>query len=136
MTRRLDDWWPRLYAYLGRISREPLVYGQHDCALFAADAVREMTGQDFAAPYRGGYSNLRGGMRLLARDGFANHVALARSHLTPVAVAVAIPGDLAVFDTAAGVALGVVQGASVYVLHVDGVLGLVPLTDATEVLSV
>ena len=136
MAQRFSDWQTRLQAYLGCIAREPLAYGQHDCALFAADAVRAMTGVDFAAPYRGKYATLAGGLRLLARAGFADHVALARAHLTPVAVALAMPGDLAVFDTEAGLALGVVQGAAVYVLHVDGVLGLVALTNATEVLSV
>lgn len=136
MTQRLPDWRNRLYDYLTRIAPEPLVYGHHDCALFAANAVHAMTGVDFAAPYRGRYTTLQEGMRILAVDGFADHVALAHAHLTQVPVAMALPGDLAVFETRAGRAVGVVQGAAVYVLRVDGMLGLVSLTDATEAFTV
>ena len=133
---RYADWQTRLHEYLAGVARAPLAYGQHDCALFAADAICAMTGVDLAATYRGRYDSLAGGLQLLARDGFADHVALARSHLAVGAVATAMPGDVAVFETDLGSALGVVQGASVYVLHSGGMLGLVPLTDAIEVLVV
>lgn len=136
MTQRLPDWRLRLQHYLGRVVREPLQFGRHDCALFAADAVREMTGEDHASPYRGRYTTLRGGLRILRRAGFADHVDLARAHLQAVPVAQATPGDLAAFDTAQGRALGVVQGAAVYVLRPEGGLGLVALTDAGEAFRV
>ena len=136
MTDRLPEWRERLQVYLQSIAHEPLEFGRHDCALFAADAVRAMTGVDLAEAYRGRYTTLHGGMRILARDGFSDQVALVAAHLAPVTVAMAMPGDLAVFETQSGRALGVVQGAAVYVLHVDGLLGLVPLTDATEAFTV
>lgn len=136
LPERHPDWRLSLMQYLAECMRAPLAFGQHDCAIFAAGAVRAMTGQDFAAAYRGRYDSLAGGLRLLARDGFADHVALARARLTPIAVAEAMPGDLAALPASPVPALGVVQGASVYVLGPEGVIGLVPLTDATEAFRV
>ena len=134
--QRYADWQARLHVYLASVARAPLAYGQHDCALFAADAICAMTGLDLAARYRGRYDSLAGGLQLLVGDGFADHVALARAQLAQGAIAMAMPGDVAVFETDQGSALGVVQGASVYVLHPGGMLGLVPLTDAIEVFVV
>lgn len=136
MTERLPDWRMNLMQFLGDAARLPLAFGQHDCAIFAADAVRAMTGADIAAPFRGRYASLTDGLRLLRRQGFADHVSLARAHLQPIAVAEAMPGDLAVFRADPVPALGVVQGAAVYVLGREGGLGLMPLTDAVEAFRV
>lgn len=136
MTLRRSDWRLALMQYLGEVARTPLQFGTHDCALFAAGAVQAMTGQDFAAPYRGRYKTLDAGLRLLRRDGFADHAALARSVLPVIAVAEAMPGDLAILPLDPVPALGVVQGAGIYVLDLQGQLGLVPLTDAIEALRV
>jgi len=35
----------------------PFVWGQHDCALFAADGIEAMTGVDIAAAFRGKYDS-------------------------------------------------------------------------------
>jgi hypothetical protein len=136
MTPRKDNWRLDLMQFLGEVARRPLQFGTHDCALFAAEAVQVMTGTDLAAPYRGQYSDLRQGVRLLKADGHADHVALARSHLPAIPVAEAMPGDLAVIEAEPIPALGVVQGAAVYVLTLDGSLGLVPLTSAVEAFRV
>lgn len=133
---RVPGWHSSLTAYLADVARTPFVYGQHDCALFAADAVRVMTGVDLAGTYRGRYSSLSGGMRILRKDGFADHVELVRAHFAAVPTAKAMPGDLACFATVIGRALGVVQSAMVYVLMPNGTLGMVPLTDAVEAFSV
>ena len=129
---RRSDWHQRLTDYIMAAMQAPYQPGVHDCALFAAGAVDAMTGTDLAAPYRGRYATLRGGVRVLRRCGFANHVALVRHHLTAVPVARAMPGDLAWFDADELPVLGVVQGGVVYVLLPGGGLGWRPLTDATE----
>lgn len=136
MPARFPDWQKRLQIYLASITHKPLMYGHHDCALFAADAVQAMTGLDLAEAYRGQYSTIAEGLHLLAADGYEDHVALARAHFISAPIVAAMPGDLAVFETQAGRALGVVQGAAVYVLHADGILGLVALTEAVEVFTV
>lgn len=132
---RLPDWRARLVSYLAQAQREPFNPGRHDCALFAAGAVAAMTGQDYAAPYRGRYTTLRGGVRVLRREGFEDHIALAAHHLPARPVSFARPGDLAVVPTEDGPALGVVQGAGVFVLSPAGV-ALVPLTAADKAFGV
>lgn len=136
MTKRHDGWRIALMQYLGECARTPLQFGTHDCAIFAAGAVQAMTGVDFAAEYRGTYATLREGLRHLQADGFADHIALARDRLPAIAVAEAMPGDLAVIPVDPLPALGVVQGPSVYVLGATGGLAIVPLTDAVEAFRV
>ncbi|WP_370267409.1 hypothetical protein [Nioella sp.] len=133
---KTPGWQNRLVAFLAAAGRERFVPGQHDCALFASGALAAMTGVDLAAPYRGRYTTERGGIRILRKDGYRDHVALAAAHLRARADGErALPGDLAVIATENGPALGVVQGASVYVLGPDR-LALMPLTSATTVFEV
>jgi hypothetical protein len=124
---RQKGWQGRLVAYLDTAGRRAFVEGQHDCALFAAGAVAAMTGVDYAADYRGRYSTTRGGLRVLRRAGFADHVALAASHFAETAAPV--PGDLAVIPSGDGPALGVVQGEHVYLLSPGG-MSLAPIAAA------
>jgi hypothetical protein len=135
---RLPDWRTRLDVYLSDVAsaREAFAFGAHDCALFAAGAVEAMTGADIAAPYRGKYGSYLEGLQVLAEAGFADHIDVAAAVFPETPVALANPGDLAWFHSDQGRVLGVVQGASVYVLQPTGILGLVPLTDAAGALTV
>jgi hypothetical protein len=56
VTRR-QDWRRRLHAALAARREAPFCWGAHDCFLFAADCVLAMTGEDFAAPWRGTYAS-------------------------------------------------------------------------------
>lgn len=131
MTRlqRRPDWILRLMAWLESCHATPFAYGRHDCALFAAGAVEAMTGHDFAAPFRGRYATLAGGLRVLRRAGFADHVELAAHHLPAVHPAYARQGDLLVFAGEAGRVLAVMQGQGAYVLTETGQLGWRALPD-------
>ena len=133
MSRKTEGWQIRLAAYLNDCSRRQLAYGQHDCALFAAGAVQAMTGIDLADGWRGRYSTLRGGLRVLRAQGYRDHIALAAAHLPEIAAP--RPGDLAAIDTPDGPALGVVQGAMVYVLG-DADLSLLPISAARRFFEV
>lgn len=130
---RLPDWQARLVAYLGRIQSTPFDAATHHCALFAAGAVEAMTGRDLAAPWRG--LTLTQGMAALRQAGFADHVDLVASHLDEVPVAFAQPGDVAALSTPDGLALGIVQGAAIYILRPEG-LGLSPLLSASRMFRV
>ena len=132
---RFPDWRTRLVRYLCEVAHLPFEDGVHDCALFFAGALEAMTGFDVAAPYRGRYSTLRGGFRIVRRDGYRDHVAWVQSHLETKPVALARQGDGAVVETPDGDALGIVQGAGIYVLLPSG-LALVPLTAARCALEV
>jgi hypothetical protein len=127
---RTHGWQGRLVEYLVRARRTPFKEGQHDCALFAAGAVAAMTGTDIAQGWRGRYRTTAGGMRVLRREGFSDHVALVAHHFAEVPVVQARPGDIAVVNSPDGAALGVVQGEFIYVLRPTG-FGLVGLMDAS-----
>lgn len=136
---RLSDWRIRLETYLHEVWREPFVYGSHDCGLFAAGAVKAMTGEDFGEGYRGGYKTLTGALRKLKMAGFANHADLAASLFDEVHPSAAQVGDLAAIKVsdAGHYALGVVQGARIYVLRHDQLgLGTVDLLDADRAFRV
>lgn len=132
---RFFDWQPRLITYLAEAGKRPFEDGVNDCALWLAGGVLAMTGTDYAAPYRGRYSTIRGGLRILRRDGFRDHIALAEHHLARKPVSFARPGDGAVVPVRGEMALGIVQGTRIYVLNQAG-LALVPLTSAVAALEV
>ena len=132
---RLPDWRARLVDYLNHCAHEPFIEGQFDCALFFADAVAAMTGKDHAKEFRGRYTTTRGGIRILKKAGFSDHIALAKHHCPEKPVAFANEGDGAVIPTPDGPALGVVQGENVYVRTPER-LGLVPLLSADRALTV
>jgi hypothetical protein len=51
----LPQWQREFDAFVASRMRTPFCWGQHDCCLFAADAVKAITGIDRAAPWRGTY---------------------------------------------------------------------------------
>lgn len=126
---RHPQWRASLCAYLNAVSRKQLRPGAHDCALFAAGAVEAMTGVDFAAEYRGQYRTIEEGYALVRSRGFEGPIEMAEAHLPEVAALLCQVGDLAVVEGDGALVLGVVQGASIYVLRMDGP-GRVPLTEA------
>lgn len=117
---RLPDWQSRLTGYLAETAREGFRFGSNDCALFAAGAVRAMTGSDPAAAFRGVYDTFEGGLKRLKKAGFADHVAVVAALFPPVPPAFAQVGDLAVVDTVEGPALGVVVGEMIACLGPKG----------------
>lgn len=132
---RLPDWKSRLIAYLADAARIPFQPGVHDCALFSAGAVFAMTGVDYAATWRGRYTTLNGGLRVLRKAGFADHIALAAMSFDEVHPAFAQVGDLAVLPSPGGNVLGVLRGETIYVLT-PACLGHEPRERATRAFSV
>ena len=132
---RRADWKLQLIQFMGDAARTPFQPGVHDCALFAAGAVFAMTDVDFAADFRGRYSTLKGGFKLLQKAGFVDHVALAAHLFDEIPPAYAAVGDLAVVPDQQGDALGIVQGSGIYVLTTDR-LGVVSLLAATRAFRV
>lgn len=124
---RAPDWKARLVAHLERSSRASYALGQHDCALFAAGAVEAVTGHDPAAAWRGRYSTLNGGLKLLRKAGHQDYIEATAAHLPEIHPSAAAPGDIAVVEdpSTGSLVLGVVQGEMIYVLREDG-LGLAP----------
>jgi hypothetical protein len=111
-----------LIAHAADAGARPFRPGRHDCALFAAGWVKQVTGHDLARGWRSTYRSLKRGQRLLQEAGFADHVALAAAHLPEIPPAFAQPGDLAVLEDNA---FGINAGEMIYCLKPQG-LGLVP----------
>lgn len=135
--KRNDNWRPALLAYVQSVAAKPFVWGEHDCALFAAGAVEAMTGEDIAAPFRGKYKTLAGGLRMLKKRGFDNHADYAASLFEEIHPSSVNVGDIAALDTGSGIALGIVQGDRIYALQ-DGAAGIstVPLLRAKRAFRV
>lgn len=57
--KRRQDWPSRLSKYLDQASKRKFKWGRHDCILHCFNAVKAMTGTDFAKRYRGTYKNRR-----------------------------------------------------------------------------
>jgi hypothetical protein len=57
MMERSLDWDLRLANYLAEMHAKPFVWGQHDCARFAAGWVLLATGVDLFGPWRGRYDS-------------------------------------------------------------------------------
>lgn len=62
---RLPYWEEALSLYLDRCHDTQFKWGEHDCALFAAGAVKAMCGVDPAETMRGTYSDARGAAEAL-----------------------------------------------------------------------
>lgn len=64
LTRR-PDWEPRLIAAVEKYREQPYAYGRHDCLLWAANAVKAVTGKDFGRGHRGKYRSAASASRYL-----------------------------------------------------------------------
>lgn len=106
MLTRYENWPDRLAAFFAARLDDAFEWGVNDCAIFAADAVRAITGEDLAAGFRGRYSSEASAAALL--DAFGGIEAILDRALprraTPL---LAQRGDLAI--TSEG-ALVVVEG--------------------------
>lgn len=131
---RLPDWRQRLIDHIVATAGEPFKPGTHDCALAAANAVKAMTGKDYARGFRG-YRTIAEGLRKLKAKGYEDHVALVAEHFEEIPPSMAQVGDIAVVQGDDGLALAIVQGELLYVTAPQG-RALVPLTSAKRAFRV
>ncbi len=75
--KRLPDWPERLCQLIEERRHMKFSWGSNDCALFAADGVRVITGVDLAASYRGQYATDFGAARILEEAGGLRALAAA-----------------------------------------------------------
>ena len=73
---RLPDWPERLAALVEARREAPFTWGENDCALFVADAVAAVTGEDPARAFRG-YASEAEAEALLGSEGLEGLVARA-----------------------------------------------------------
>jgi hypothetical protein len=116
MLLRRDDWAARLHQAVEAARRTPFGYGSHDCLLFAATAVLDMTGVDLAAEVRGTYHDAEGAAAALAAFAGGGMIEAvekiaARHAIETIPWQFARRGDVVLVETVAGPALGVCVGA-------------------------
>lgn len=133
---RGEDWPQRLHVFLEAEARRPFVWGEHDCALFACNAVLAMTGVDLAESWRGVYSDAASAAQAitlrLGRGKTLEDVAAtiaADSSLEEIFPTFAQRGDVVLIDSALGPALAICVGVSC-VAPSPGGTALVPMTSA------
>jgi hypothetical protein len=102
-----------LQEYLTEVATKPVSAGEFDCAIFAADWVRKVLGEDWAVKWRGEYDSYATGRKLLAKDGYASHDALLESKLEEIPPAMGQLGDI-----------GVIAEKALVIVTGDHVVGL------------
>ncbi|KAB2782534.1 hypothetical protein F9L00_03440 [Brucella anthropi] len=80
----------------------PMVWGQSDCILTAADAVEAVLGDDPAKDIRGKYKSKTAAYRLIKQRGFKSVAEALSSLFEEIPVALAQRGDLGVYENTAG----------------------------------
>lgn len=104
---RHPQWEPRLVDFIAANVARPYKYGQHDCLLFAANAVKAVTGKDHGRGHRGKYKNAASASRYLRGLGFGSPEELLDSLFDEKPVGFAQRGDLVLAgDGIAAVCMG------------------------------
>lgn len=82
-------------------------WGQHDCATWAFDVRRRLTGRDAAAAWRGRYSTAAGSVRVMRRLGWVTLPAMGCGLLgDPIQPLCALRGDIVICAGAFGICAG------------------------------
>lgn len=104
--KRIDTWEAALSAYIAQHRDTPFIYGDHDCGVFAAGAVKAMTGVDLIPEFRGKYQNEIGAARALKKLGAGNLEKTVDAKLPQISISRVQRGDIVMMDGNLGVAVG------------------------------
>lgn len=133
---RHNDWSIRLNHMVNNNKERPFKWGSWDCCLFAAEAVKAMTGEDLASDLRGRYRTELGALRAIKKVGCNSIEELLDSRLnTETPRLLACRGDVALVDRPGGDAAGIIYGAGILVVTREG-MQQIPLSLAKKVWSV
>ena len=107
-SMRREHWELALHDAVISAQHKPFAYGTHDCATWAFDVRRHLTGIDTASTWRGKYATEQGAGKWLRKLGCQTVRDLANKYLgTPLShVRLAQRGDIVLADDALGVCLG------------------------------
>lgn len=110
--QRLENWRSELFNYVAEHKDQEFKYGKFDCCLFGAGAISAQTGVDIAEKYRGKYRSLKGGFKLLRKDGYKSYSDFISKHLNEIeSAAFAQVGDIGIVVTDDGEAICIIMGA-------------------------
>jgi hypothetical protein len=124
---RVEDWPTVLAEEIIKAKSRPFVWGTHDCCLWACNVVLAMTGKDIAEWFRGRYHTRRqayGALRKFAGGGIYETVRRRCDELgfPQIAPVIAQRGDLILFRSPLGDALGICVGSTVAAVGQDGLV--------------
>lgn len=117
------DRYAALSAFLQKRADVPFKWGENDCCLFAADAVQAQIGRDLAIAWRGKYDDeLSAEVLILAFGGVAKIATEALGIALPF-VTIAQRGDVVLFESGKGAALGICVGDKFAAIRLQGGIG-------------
>ena len=122
---RIEKWTTILAARLEAVRDLPFAWGRHDCATWAFDLRRDLTGgEDITALWRGRYTTALGAQRIMRKLGWQDIEAMGRDLLgAPLATPLlAQRGDLVLGGE--DPAFGVCAGARAVFISPDGLVQL------------
>lgn len=117
--------------YIDRVTGQPFQWGVNDCLIMVAGAVELLTGIDYAEGFRGRYSSLAEGKKLIGVS-LLRFVADRLESIEPVR---AVDGDVMAVKQGKEWAFGVVVGAFIYTMTEKGI-GILPRGDASKAFKV
>jgi len=104
---RYPDWPVRLNEYIIAAEKKEFKLGTHDCCIFAAGAIKAITGKDPMPEFRDQYDDWKSAEDALDEIGYDNlYKTLAKKFGTPVIGQKGQKGDLAFYEGACGIVLG------------------------------
>lgn len=106
MVSRLPDWERRLGEFIAANRDRPFAWGEWDCILFACAAADAMTGEDWAADYRGQYADKAGAAAILKEKGAGTLLRTIDAKLKQRPPGHARRGDFVWFMGSVGVCMG------------------------------
>jgi hypothetical protein len=131
MMQRKDNARSALIAFLDTQERLPTVFGESDCLLFLAGGVEAMTGEDYAADYRGKYTTLAEGVALIGMTPLAK----VKSLFAEIHPSEARDGDIAAIKQGRDYTFGFFMGGNLFVRAETG-SGILPRADVTKAFRV
>jgi len=117
--------------YIDRVASRPFQWGVNDCLIMAAGAVELLTGVDHAEGFRGRYSSLAEGKKLIGTT-LLRFVGSKLEAIDPVR---AVDGDIGALKQDKDWGFGVFIGPHLYVMTETGI-GILPRSHATKAFKV
>lgn len=109
--KRKEDWPKRLDWVISSARAKKFSWGRHDCALFASECIKAMTGIDFSRGLRGKYRSAKGAEKALMDRGIESLEEFINICLGPCLenIKKAQRGDVVLVETPDGSAAGIVD---------------------------
>lgn len=120
-----------LSEYVDRMAGRRFQWGVNDCLIMVAGAVELLTGVDYAEQFRGRYSSLAEGKKLIGTS-LLRFVGARLEAIDPVR---AVDGDVGALKQSREWGFGVFIGPHLYVMTETGI-GILPRSDAVKAFRV